>query len=88
MSEKDNVRIQTNQYKILIKGEKKDSKSIYLDIDGVIGDWLKRCCETLGLDPEDDETRKRLKNEDRTYSIAGVSEVEMWKKIDADGTEW
>ena len=81
------VKIQSPD-RIMVEGTKKKDIRIFLDLDGVVVDWIGGSCKVTGLDTEEKENRKRLKKGDRIYNILGISEKEMWKKIDATENWW
>lgn len=85
----DNVKIQTNEFKIMTESRKKKKKRIFLDLDGVVVDWIGGCCKSVGLnDIQKEENKERLKNGDRVYDILGITEKEMWDRINDDGEKW
>jgi len=81
------VKIQSPD-RIIVEGIKKKDRRIFLDLDGVVVDWLGGSCKVTGLDIEEKDARKKLKNNDRIYNILGITEKEMWKKIDATENWW
>jgi len=68
--------------------EANNKKIVFLDIDGVIGDWLGRACKTLDLNPEDEGLRGQLKKGIYLDKILGITQEEMWAKIDKEGSAW
>lgn len=59
-------------------------KRIFLDMDGVLCDWVGAACRLFGQDP-----KEVLANWSEDGSIApqlGVSMNELWRKVDSHGT--
>lgn len=58
---------------------------IFLDIDGVMADWLGGVCKLLSIDDSDETVRQTIMN-DGLQAI--VSKKDMWKAVDKAGEDW
>jgi 5'(3')-deoxyribonucleotidase len=54
----------------------------YVDLDGVLVDWMGAASEVLGVNPKDWVPGKEL------HVSAGISKSEMWRRIDAVGADF
>lgn len=72
--------------------EKKDKNKIriFIDIDGVLADWLGKACETCGIDDNDSKIRDVLKDGGMLQDLRDYikDENEMWQKIEKEGSDW
>ena len=80
------IRIKDPKKITLANREKKDDIRIFLDLDGVITNFTKAACETCGIDMDDPEVKKKLKEDDNIEQF--IDDEEMWKKINAEGIDW
>jgi len=74
-----------NQIKI---AKSKKKLTIFLDLDGVLADWLKSACSVCGIDENESEVKRKLKQGIHLEKIGKISEEELWKKIDAKETNF
>lgn len=72
--------------RIIIAKKKKDIK-IWLDMDGVVANWLKSAANTLGIDLRRSDIREQIKDGKRMENFVG-GDSKMWPKIDAKGEAW
>lgn len=80
------MKVQDPNRIILAKKKKKDI-IIWLDMDGVIANWLKAAANTLSIDLRSSEVRQQLKDGKRMESFVGGDE-KMWPLINAEGDSW
>jgi len=73
---------------MLYSSKTKKDKIIFIDIDGVLGDWIGNACKTLALDIKDDRIRKQLKNGKKIEKLDSVDIDELWNKINKLGASW
>jgi len=73
--------------KICLGQKNKNKVRIGLDMDGVVFNWITKCCETIGLDTSDPKIRAELKKGTRINKLQNISEKNMWDQINAAGTE-
>lgn len=75
---------------IIAKKENKNKTRIFIDIDGVLADWLGKACETCGIDDNDPVVRKLLKDGSMLQDLKDYikDEDEMWQKIEKEGSDW
>ena len=70
--------------RILLAAKKKKKKKVFLDMDGVISDWLGSACKLCDIDLLDEEIRKELKANDG-FLDDYVDEKTLWKNIEDAG---
>jgi 5'(3')-deoxyribonucleotidase len=58
---------------------------VFIDLDGVLCDWLQACCTLCGIDPEVEEVRPYLK---KGMFIDDLLGVWMWEDIRKAGIGW
>jgi hypothetical protein len=61
-------------------------KTIYLDMDGVIVDWMGGVCKTMGVDINDPTFRNRIKNGETCDDVLGAAAIR--EACDPLGPEW
>ena len=83
-----NISIKDGQKIILGKKNKNKEIFIFLDIDGVIGNWLQNVCNTFDIDLNDEDLRNKLKNGEKIENYIEGGEDKMWEEIDKKGSEW
>lgn len=66
--------------KILLAKKKKTKVQIFLDMDGVISDWLGAACKLCDIDLNDEEIREAIKTENGWLEDF-VDEKTLWKNI-------
>ena len=76
-----------NKIKLSYGPEKKEFL-VLLDLDGVLSQWLMAACETCDIDINDEDIRAELKDGVYVCDMGLISEEDLWKKIDAEGTDW
>lgn len=59
--------------------------NIFLDLDGVICDWISAAAKTLNIDDSDPEIRDFLKS---GKDIDELFQGNIWKLIDKEGEDW
>ena len=76
--------------KIKIENKNKKNICIKIDIDGVMSDWLKGCCEVCELDSNNEEFRSDTKAGIEVPDIKSndITQKEMWGKIVEMGSSW
>jgi hypothetical protein len=77
------IKIQSPN-KILTAEKKKKKIKIFLDMDGVISDWLGAACKLCDIDLNDAEIREGLK-EEKGFLEKHVDEKILWKHIEDAG---
>jgi 5'(3')-deoxyribonucleotidase len=63
-------------------------KHIFIDMDGVLSNWLDAACESLGIDVKNKEIRQKTKGGIWLDQMGFFTEEEMWNIITAEGTDW
>ncbi|MFW6009239.1 MAG: 5' nucleotidase, NT5C type, partial [archaeon] len=53
----------------------------FLDLDGVITNWVKSVADLLDIDIKDNDIRKKIKEGYKIDQLEGISTEKMWKKI-------
>ena len=76
--------------KIHVANEKEKTILLKIDMDGVVTNWVKGCCETCGLDPENKKLRNEIKSgkDMQDIEMNSLTEEEMWDKILEIGSSW
>jgi len=69
-------------------GPKKKEFLVYLDLDGVISQWLMAAGKSCDIDINDEDIRAELKDGTYLDETGLISEEDMWKKIESEGTDW
>jgi len=69
-------------------GPKKKEFICMVDLDGVLTQWLMATCKTCDIDINDEDIRAELKDGTYLDEMGIISEEDLWKKIDAEGTDW
>jgi len=77
------IRMQSPN-KIIMAEKKKKKIKIFLDMDGVISDWLGAACKLCDIDLDDKDTRDGIK-EANGYLEGFVDEKLLWSKIEEAG---
>lgn len=83
------IKIQgTNQ--IHVAKQKNKNIRIFVDLDGVICNWLKGCCEVCGIDEKSKEFRDETKAGKEVPEIKSnnLTDTQMWNKIVEIGSDW
>lgn len=63
-------------------------KHIFIDMDGVLSNWLDAACEALNLDVKNKEIRQKTKDGIWLDEMGFFTEEEMWDVIKPKGTDW
>lgn len=71
---------------ILSSKIQKEEIIMYLDVDGVLTDWLTPACKLCGVDLGDKKIRDNFKKGEDLSDLIGDSKV--WDKIDAEGDKF
>jgi len=76
--------------KIRTASENNKKLRIMLDMDGVMSDWLKGCCEVCDLDSNDESFRNDTKAGIEVPDIKSnnITQERMWSKIVEIGSSW
>lgn len=61
---------------------------IFVDMDGVIVDWLGAAAKACGLDVRSPTIRNKLKQGVELQEAFGISDGAMWSRITPYGSEW
>lgn len=79
-----------NNNKIILceKQDKKNKLRIFLDLDGVICNWVKAVADLLNVDLKDEYIRNKLKEGYKFEEIIDIKKEEMWKKINNGGRDF
>lgn len=78
--------LQTSLYKQAQNFNKE--KVIFVDLDGVVADWVAKAAETFDLDLEDEELRQKTIDLHDLPKAAGIKAKVFWDKVDSMGPEW
>lgn len=70
-----------------IKIAKKKDKIIFIDMDGVVANWIEAACISCGIDINDEKV-KQLLIDNRDHIDCLVDPDTLWKNIDKDGDNW
>jgi len=75
---------------IHIANKNKKNIRAFIDLDGVLSDWLKGCCEVCEIDAESKEFRDATKAGIEVPDIKSnnITQAEMWDKIVEIGSSW
>ena len=73
--------------KIILSAKKKKKVKVFLDMDGVISNWLGAACKLCDVDLEDEEVRKQIKERDG-FIDDYVDEKVLWKNIEDAGVDF
>ena len=76
-----------NSKKIVVN-ENVQKFRIFVDMDGILSDWLSSACESCGVDINDQKTKDLLKDGKELQELGIVSEDELWDHINKAGQEW
>jgi len=63
-------------------------KHVFIDMDGVLSNWLDAACEALNLDVKNKEIRQKTKDGIWLDEMGFFTEEEMWDVIKPKGTDW
>jgi len=79
-----------NNNKIILceKQDKKNKLRIFLDVDGVITNWIKAVAELIDVDMNDKDIREKLKKGYKFEEIVDIDEEQMWEKINKEGRKF
>ena len=73
---------------ITIAKKKENNVTIFIDLDGVLSDWMDAACKLCDIDPNDEAIRKQLKKGKYLDELGVISDEEIWDKINAKGTSF
>lgn len=71
----------------IILSEKNKSLIIFIDVDGVLANWIKAACETCDVDFNDEKIRQDIKDNDGNIDFLMPND-KLWPKIDKQGIDW
>ena len=76
--------------KICIARKSEKKLRIFVDMDGVMSNWLKGCCEVCKIDSNSKEFRDATKDGIEVPDIKSnnITQAEMWDKIVQIGSSW
>lgn len=74
--------------KILIADKNRNKKiTIFMDLDGVLSNWLQAACDVCDIDLDDDRIRKDIKDNDGQLDNY-VEEGNLWDNIENAGVDF
>ena len=73
-------------HKIVLGQKEKTELTIFLDMDGVVSNWIEAGCRVCDVDIEDPEIRAKIKEEGTLDAV--LDEEEYWPKIAKQGQQW